>query len=51
VTSITHWTLGLAIGTIVVAALLELRRRRGRDAILVEPPPAESTGGAPQVTG
>lgn len=52
VTSITHWTLGLAIGAIVVAALLEVRRRRGTDRILVEPPPAESTtGGAPQVTG
>ena len=23
----------------------------GRDAILVEPPPVETTGGAPQVTG
>jgi len=46
VTSISHWTLGLAIGAIVVAALLELRRRTGRDAILVEPPP-ETSGGAP----
>ena len=51
VSSITHWTLGLAIGAIVIGVLLEIRRRRGRDAILVEPPPAETTGGAPQVTG
>jgi hypothetical protein len=51
VTSITHWTLGLAIGAIVVAVLLEIRRRRGRDAIIVEPPPMETTGGAPQATG
>jgi LPXTG-motif cell wall-anchored protein len=52
IASITHWTLGLAIGAVVVAALLEVRRRRGADRIHVEPPPAESTtGGAPQVTG
>lgn len=52
VTSITHWTLGLAVGAILVCVLLELRRRSGRDAILVEPPPVETTtGGAPQVTG
>jgi hypothetical protein len=51
VTSITHWMLGLAIGTIVVAALLEIRRRRGTDTIPVEPPPSvATTGGAPQVT-
>jgi hypothetical protein len=47
-TSITDWTLGLCIGAIAVAALLEIRRRRGRDAILVEPPPVTlDTGGAP----
>ncbi|HET8892956.1 MAG TPA: hypothetical protein VFM96_02510 [Gaiellaceae bacterium] len=52
VTSITHWTLGLAIGAIVVGALLEVRRRTGRDAIRTEPPPVElDTGGAPQITG
>jgi len=51
VASITHWTLGLAIGAIVIGVLLDIRRRRGRDAILVEPPPVETTGGAPQVTG
>lgn len=44
VSSITHWTLGLAIGAIVVGALLEIRRRSGRDAILVPPPPAVVTG-------
>jgi hypothetical protein len=52
IASITHWTLVLAIGAIVVGVLLELRRRRGRDAILVEPPPLEATtGGAPGITG
>jgi hypothetical protein len=50
VTSICHWTLGLAIGAIVIGALAEVRRRRGRDAIVVESPPS-TTGGAPQVTG
>ena len=50
VRSICHWTLGLAIGAIVIGVLAEVRRRRGRDAILVEPPPA-TTGGAPQATG
>lgn len=44
VTSITHWTLGLSIGVIVIGALLEVRRRRGRDAIRVPPPPAVVTG-------
>jgi hypothetical protein len=48
VSSISHWTLGLAIGAIVVALLLELRRRTGRDAIVVEPPP-ETPGGTPVV--
>lgn len=44
VTSIAHWTLGLAIGIVAVALLLEWRRRTGRDAIRVEPPPAAITG-------
>jgi hypothetical protein len=45
-------TIGMAVAAIVILALLELRRRRGRDAILVEPPPIElETGGAPPVTG
>jgi hypothetical protein len=52
VRSITHWTLGLAIATIVIGVLLEIRRRTGRDAIRTEPPPIElDTGGAPQITG
>ena len=42
VTSMTHWTLGLAIGTIVIGVLLEIRRRRSADAILVEPPLVET---------
>jgi hypothetical protein len=48
VSSICHWTLGLAIGAIVVGVLLEVRRRTGREAIVVEPPP-DTTGGAPVV--
>jgi hypothetical protein len=48
ITSITHWTLGLAIGAIVLAALLEVRRRRDREVLLIGPPPAGfETGGAP----
>jgi hypothetical protein len=36
----------------VLTILLEVRHRRGRDAIVVEPPPLElDTGGAPGVTG
>ena len=45
-------TIGLAVAAIVVLAALEYRRRRGRDAIIVEPPPAGlDTGGAPPFTG
>jgi hypothetical protein len=54
VTSITHWTLGLAIGAIVVGVLLEIRRRRGANALLVGAPATSTestTGGAPQITG
>ena len=52
VTSITHWTLGLAIGAIVIGVLLEVRRRTGRDAIRIDPTPVElDTGGAPTITG
>jgi len=52
VTSVTHWTLALAFGAIVVGVLLEIRRRTGRDAIRVEPPPGDlNTGGAQQITG
>lgn len=46
IASITHWTLALAIGAIVVGVLLELRRRRGTDALVVGPPPAAITGEA-----
>lgn len=46
VTSITHWTLGLAIGAIVVTLLLEIRRRTGRDAIRADPPPFAIAGAA-----
>lgn len=45
-------TIGLAIAAIVLAVLLEIRHRRGRDAIYVAPPPLElETGGPPTVTG
>jgi small-conductance mechanosensitive channel len=44
IASIAHWTLGLAIGAIVVSVLLEVRRRTGRDAIVSEPAPAAITG-------
>jgi hypothetical protein len=45
-------TIGIAVGAILVLAALEYRRRHGRDAILVEPPPPElHTGGAPPFTG
>ena len=44
--------IGLAIVAIMLTVALELRRRRGRDAPLIEPPPIElDTGGAPGVTG
>ncbi|HEY5059232.1 MAG TPA: hypothetical protein VII51_09465 [Gaiellaceae bacterium] len=42
--SITHWTLGLAIAAIVITTLLEIRRRKGMDAILSGPAPATITG-------
>ncbi len=51
VSSVTHWTLALAIGAIVIGVLLEIRRRTGRDAIRSEPSPLDTTGGAPQITG
>lgn len=45
-------TIGMAIAAILLTGALEVRRRRGRDAILVEPPPIElNTGGPPAVTG
>jgi hypothetical protein len=52
IVSITHWTLVLAFGAIVVGVILEIRRRRGTDVIAVPPPPlGTATGGAPEVTG
>jgi hypothetical protein len=44
ISSITHWTLVLAIGAIVVGLLLELRRRSGREAMVTAPAPAAITG-------
>jgi hypothetical protein len=45
-------TIAIAIAAIILTVLLEVRRRRGRDAIAVEPPPIElATGGAPPFTG
>lgn len=49
IASITHWTLGLCIGVVVVGALVELRRRRGAPNLASEPTPYVETytGGAP----
>jgi hypothetical protein len=45
-------TIGIGVAAILVLAALEYRRRRGREGILVEPPPIElDTGGAPPFTG
>jgi hypothetical protein len=44
IVSMTHWTLVLAVGAIVIAVLLEVRRRRGSDHIPILPPPAVVTG-------
>ncbi len=44
ISSMTHWTLVLALGAIVVAVLLEIRRRTGREAIVTAPAPAAITG-------
>ena len=41
VVSITHWTLGLAVGAIVIGVLLDIRRRRSRDHAAVTLPPAD----------
>jgi hypothetical protein len=51
IVSITHWTLVVAFGAIAIGGLLEVRRRRGADAILLASPPGEPTGGAPELTG
>jgi hypothetical protein len=48
ITSITDWTLGLCIGAIAVAALLEIRRRRTAPPLASERGPLDLvTGGAP----
>jgi hypothetical protein len=45
-------TIGIAIAAIVLTVLLEVRRHRGRETMVVEPPPIElDTGGAPPMTG
>jgi hypothetical protein len=45
-------TIGLALAAIVIAVLLEVRRRRGREGMFVEPPPVElQTGGSGGMTG
>jgi hypothetical protein len=45
-------TIGIAVAAIVLTVLLEVRRRRGRETMVVEPPPIElDTGGAPPMTG
>jgi hypothetical protein len=42
IVSITHWTLGLCIGVVVVGVLLEVRHRRG--GVAAEYPPVAITG-------
>jgi len=52
ITSITHWTLGLCVGVVVVGALLELRRRRGQPEVVYSPTGVDvelTTGGAPPI--
>jgi hypothetical protein len=45
-------TIGIAIAAIALTIVLDVRRRRGRDGMMVEPPPIElETGGAPPFTG
>jgi hypothetical protein len=45
---IGYWTIGLAVATIVLAVVLELRRRRGHVGPAVPPPP-EVAAGEPQI--
>jgi hypothetical protein len=45
-------TIGLALAAIVLTVVLDVRRRRGRDGIVIPPPPLElETGGPPSITG
>lgn len=44
IVSMTHWTLVLAVGAIVIAVLLEVRRRSGSDAIRILPSVSPVTG-------
>jgi 4-amino-4-deoxy-L-arabinose transferase-like glycosyltransferase len=45
-------TIGIAVAAIAILAALEVRRRRGREPMLVEPPPPGlETGGAAPFTG
>lgn len=45
-------TIVLALAAIALTVLLEIRHRRGRDAVHVPPPPLElETGGPPMVSG
>jgi hypothetical protein len=45
-------TIGIAVAAIAILAALEFRRRRGREPMLVEPPPPGlETGGAAPFTG
>lgn len=45
-------TIGIGVAAILILAALEYRRRRGREGILVEPPPPGlETGGAAPFTG
>jgi hypothetical protein len=49
---LAYVTIGISIAAIALLGALEIRRRRGRDAIVVPPPPIElETGGAAPFTG
>jgi hypothetical protein len=53
--SLAHWTIALALAATLIAAALELRRRRGAPPVEAGPveaaPGTLATGGAPQLTG
>lgn len=45
-------TIGIGVAAILLTVALDIRRRRGREPIVIPPPPIElETGGPPSVTG
>ncbi len=47
VLGLTHWTIAIAVAAMVVAGIVEVRRRRGAEPLVVGTSPLEQTGGAP----